>query len=103
MRDPLATLLGALSCWLAQFSEACICCPFLRLDPAQLPRLQEIETNARTRLAEARQQTWLSEVAALEENLRHIATNQNPVPRIRELRPRREFVTSYAKRADRLY
>ena len=58
----------------------CIRCPFLRLDSAQLPRLDEIETNTRSRLAEARQQTWLGEVAALEESLRHIAAKRGQFP-----------------------
>jgi gamma-glutamylcyclotransferase (GGCT)/AIG2-like uncharacterized protein YtfP len=60
--------------------HACIRCPFLRLDSAQLPRLDEIETNTRSRLAEARQQTWLGEVAALEESLRHIAAKRGQFP-----------------------
>jgi hypothetical protein len=37
-----------------------------------LPRLQDLETNALECLSEARQRTWLGEVAALEESLRQI-------------------------------
>ncbi|GLU61684.1 hypothetical protein Pure05_41950 [Paenarthrobacter ureafaciens] len=48
----------------------------LQVDPAQLPRLHELETNAVTRLEEAKQKTWLGEVAALEESLRHIREKQ---------------------------
>lgn len=60
--------------------HACIRCPFLRLDPAQLPRLDDIQANTRTRLEEARQQRWLGEVAALEESLRHIAAKRSQLP-----------------------
>ncbi len=52
--------------------HACIRCPFLRLDPAQRPRLDTIEANTKDRLTEARGREWLGEVAALEESLRHI-------------------------------
>jgi hypothetical protein len=52
--------------------HACIRCPFLRLDPAQTPRLDTIEANTRDRLTEARGHQWLGEIAALEESLRHI-------------------------------
>ncbi len=52
--------------------HACIRCPFLRLDPAQAPRLEAIEANTRDRLTEAHQRQWLGEVGALEESLRHI-------------------------------
>ena len=54
------------------FSEACIKCPFLRMDPAQLPRLDQIEASTRSRLTEARSRHWLGEVSALEDSLRHI-------------------------------
>jgi hypothetical protein len=57
--------------------HACVRCPFLRIDPAQLPRLNEIESNTRARLDEARQKTWLGEVAALEESLAHIARKRS--------------------------
>lgn len=56
--------------------HACVRCPMLQVDPAQLPRLYELETNAVTRLSEAKQKTWLGEVAALEESLRHIREKQ---------------------------
>ncbi len=57
--------------------HACVRCPFLRIDPAQLPRLNDIESNTRARLDEARQKTWLGEVAALEESLAHIARKRS--------------------------
>jgi integrase len=49
--------------------HACERCPALRPDPAQRPRLEEIITNLQARLAEAKQQGWLGEVAGLEASL----------------------------------
>lgn len=49
-----------------QHEHACVRCPVLRPDPAQQQRLQEITTNLRDRLAEARRQGWLGEVDGLE-------------------------------------
>jgi integrase len=46
--------------------NACVRCPLLRVDPAQLPRLEEIHANLGNRLHEAREQGWLGEVAAIE-------------------------------------
>jgi integrase len=56
--------------------HACVRCPMLQIDPEQMPRLEELETNTRVRLDEAKQKTWLGEVAALEESLRHIREKQ---------------------------
>ena len=44
----------------------------LRVDPAQLPRIEEMTANATERLAEAKDQVWLGEVAALEDSLKHL-------------------------------
>ncbi len=52
--------------------HACERCAFLRLDPEQAPRLDQMRDNVQARLAEASQRRWLGEVAALEESLRHI-------------------------------
>lgn len=52
--------------------HACARCRFLRVDPAQLPRIEEMTINAEARLDEARSRTWLGEVAALEETLQHL-------------------------------
>jgi hypothetical protein len=49
-----------------QHENACVRCPLLRVDPAQTPRLEEIHANLVDRLAEAKQQGWLGEVAAIE-------------------------------------
>jgi integrase len=46
--------------------NACVRCPLLRVDPAQMPRLEEIRANLGDRLTEAREQGWLGEVAAIE-------------------------------------
>jgi hypothetical protein len=46
--------------------NACVRCPLLRVDPGQLPRLEEIHANLADRLHEAREQGWLGEVAAIE-------------------------------------
>ena len=52
--------------------HACSRCRFLRVDPAQLPRIEEMTGNAEARLAEAHDRAWLGEVAALEESLKHL-------------------------------
>ncbi|MFE5513835.1 tyrosine-type recombinase/integrase [Streptomyces sp. NPDC056529] len=49
--------------------HACIRCPVLRPDPAQMPRLKEIHANLLDRLREAKEQGWLGEVAAIETSL----------------------------------
>lgn len=55
----------------------------LRLDLAQVPRLLDIEANAHERLDEAHRMQWLGEVAALEENLRHISDKKRQADRLR--------------------
>ncbi|GLW35211.1 hypothetical protein [Actinoplanes regularis] len=54
----------------------------LRMSPAQLPRLLQIEVNTRERLNEARQMGWGGEVVALDESLRHIATKKQQAERL---------------------
>jgi len=68
-----------------QHEHACIRCPMLRPDPAQLPRLVEIEINTRERLQEARQMQWLGEVAGLQDSLRHVADKKRHTERLRQL------------------
>ena len=68
-----------------KFSQRGIRCPMLRPDPAQLPRLVEIEINTRERLQEARQMQWLGEVAGLQDSLRHIADKKRHAERLRQL------------------
>jgi integrase len=64
--------------------HACVRCPMLRMDPAQLPRLSELETNTVQRLEEARSMSWLGEVSALEESLRHIADKKRQAEQVAE-------------------
>jgi hypothetical protein len=49
---------------------------FLRVDPAQLGRINEMTENAEQRLVEAKERAWLGEVAALEEGLKHLRARQ---------------------------
>jgi integrase len=49
--------------------HACIRCPMLRTEPSRLPLLRELEDNLADRIGEARQRTWLGEVAGLEQTL----------------------------------
>jgi integrase len=65
-----------------QHEHACVRCPMLRLDLAQVPRLLQIEDNTRERLAEAKRMQWLGEVAALEESLRHIAEKKQQADKL---------------------
>lgn len=49
--------------------HACVRCPQLRPDPAQMPRLKEIRANLLDRMNEAKKHGWLGEVAAIEASL----------------------------------
>jgi hypothetical protein len=49
--------------------NACVRCPLLRVDPAQMARLEGIHANLLDRLQEAKEQGWLGEVAAIETTL----------------------------------
>lgn len=49
--------------------HACVRCPMLRPEPSRLPLLRELEDNLADRITEARQRTWLGEVAGLEQTL----------------------------------
>ncbi len=46
--------------------NACVRCPLLRVDPDQMPRLEEIHANLVERLEEAKEQGWLGEVIVIE-------------------------------------
>lgn len=52
-----------------QHEHACLRCPVLRPDPAQLSRLREVHTNLIARLAEAHERGWAGEVNGLEVSL----------------------------------
>jgi hypothetical protein len=56
--------------------------PLLRVDPAQMPRLEGIHANLVERLREAKEQGWLGEVAAIETT---IAVAQQKLQGMREL------------------
>ncbi|MDQ0279518.1 integrase [Arthrobacter silviterrae] len=68
-----------------EHEHACVRCPMLRMDPAQLPRLVQIETNTNERLKEAHHMQWLGEVSALQEGLRHIADKKRQAERLQQL------------------
>jgi integrase len=61
--------------------HACTRCRFLRLDPAAGGRLEEMTTNTCARLGEARDRGWLGEVAALEDQLKHLRQRQQEAGR----------------------
>ena len=57
----------------------------LRPDPAQLPRLVQIEINTRERLREAHQMQWLGEVSGLQDSLRHLNDKKRQAERLGQL------------------
>lgn len=65
--------------------HACVRCRFLVVDPAELPRIEEMTGNAEARLSEAQGKAWLGEVAALEESLIHLRQRRDEV--LTKLRP----------------
>jgi len=67
-----------------EHEHACLRCPMLRMDPGQLPRLLQIETNTQERLAEAHKMHWLGEVAGLQEGLRHTADKRKQAERFQQ-------------------
>ncbi|MFG3137092.1 site-specific integrase [Streptomyces sp. NPDC048211] len=69
--------------------HACIRCPVLRPDPAQMPRLQVIHANLGDRLREAKEQGWLGEVAAIEASL---AAAEHKLAAMRDLATRHTTV-----------
>lgn len=70
-----------------EHEHVCLRCPMLRMDPAQLPRLLDIEANTRERLDEAHRMQWLGEVAGLREGLRHITEKKQQAERLKQLDP----------------
>ena len=69
--------------------NACLRCPLLRVDPAQMPRLEEIRANLGDRLQEAKEQGWLGEVAAIETTL---AAAAQKLEAMRDLTTRRPSI-----------
>ncbi len=62
--------------------HACIRCSQLRVDPTQLPRLQEIEVDTHRLLNEARHHGWEGEAAALELTLAHTREQKTQAERL---------------------
>lgn len=52
--------------------HACLRCPFQQIEPEQLPRLVEIQSDIKIRIEAARDNKWLGDVAQLEQTLRHV-------------------------------
>jgi hypothetical protein len=69
--------------------NACVRCPLLRVDPAQIPRLEEIHANLGGRLQEARERGWLGEVAAIGTTL---AAAAQKLEAMRDLNARRTSI-----------
>jgi integrase len=61
--------------------HACVRCPMLVVDPAQMPRLIEIEHDTVRLLKEAQANEWVGEVAGLELTLERIQSKKGQVER----------------------
>lgn len=62
--------------------HACVRCPMLRPEPSRLPLLGELEHNLAERITEARQRTWLGEVAGLEQTLTALRAKKQHAERL---------------------
>jgi integrase len=62
--------------------HACVRCPMLRPEPSRLPLMNELEHNLAERITEARQRTWLGEVAGLEQTLTALRTKKQHAERL---------------------
>jgi len=47
------------------FSEACVRCPMLHVEPKMLARLDELEADLMARLERARTEEWLGEIEGI--------------------------------------
>ncbi len=54
---------------LARHEHACIRCPMLRVNPAMLPRLDELEADLLARRARAETEGWIGELEGLDVTL----------------------------------
>lgn len=52
--------------------HACLRCPFQQIDPAHLPRLDEIRADISDRIETARTQQWLGDIDQLQTTLSHV-------------------------------
>lgn len=62
--------------------HACVRCPALKMDPAQLPRLIQIEQDTQFKLLEARQHGWEGEAVELETTMQGIQEKKAQVQSI---------------------
>ena len=52
--------------------HACLRCPFQHIDPEQLPRLDQIETDIQARIDNARTNSWLGDLDQLQQTLERL-------------------------------
>ncbi|MER7244669.1 tyrosine-type recombinase/integrase [Kribbella sp. NPDC000426] len=65
-----------------QHEHACLRCPLLRIKPAMLPRLAELETDLQTRRDRASAEGWLGEIEGIDLTLRLLREKQASAERI---------------------
>jgi hypothetical protein len=65
-----------------QHEHACIRCPMLRINPATLPRLAELETDLETGRDRASAEGWLGEIEGIDLTLRLLREKQATAERI---------------------
>ena len=64
--------------------HACVRCPFLRVDPAQVHRLVQLEENTMARIREANEHGWLGEATGLNDTLIQITRKKEQVRQLHE-------------------
>jgi hypothetical protein len=62
--------------------HSCIRCPMLRIDPAMIGRLTEIETDLISRRVNAVERGWLGETEGIEMTLRFLRDKRNDATRL---------------------
>jgi hypothetical protein len=65
-----------------QHEHACIRCPMLRINPAMLPRLSELETDLQARRDQASADGWLGEIEGIDLTLRLLREKQAAAERL---------------------
>lgn len=73
-----------------QHEHSCVRCPVLRIDSAQRPRLEEIRSNLKDRIAEAEREGWFGEADGLHVSL---AAAENKLAQLDERRRRATTIT----------
>jgi hypothetical protein len=66
-----------------QHEHACIRCPMLRINPAMLPRLSELDTDLSERRSRASQEGWLGEIEGIDLTLRLLREKQATATKLR--------------------